>query len=92
MGNVEGRETQARQHDRFREGSEKGLRGGFSSLRQRNAREMVVGHIRTLMNGSRTSVPIFPKIAFEGVVVIIARAHIGRWEEKRTVRSFCVIS
>jgi hypothetical protein len=44
------------------------------------------------MNGSRTSVPIFPKIAFEGVVVIIALAHIGRWEEKRTVRSFWVIS
>ena len=27
---------------------------------------MVVGHIRTLMKGSRTSVPIFPKIAFRG--------------------------
>ena len=25
-------------------------------------------------------------------VVVIARGHIGRWEEKRTVRSFGVIS
>ena len=47
---------------------------------------MEVGHIRTLMNGSRTSVPIFPKIAFEWVVVVIAHAHI--WQEgRRSVRS-----
>jgi len=60
----------------------------FSTTEKRE--EMVVGHIRTLMNGSRTSVPIFPKIAFEG-------RHYAwtNWQvvvEKRTVRSFGMIS
>jgi hypothetical protein len=33
-----------------------------------------------------------PENRLRGGRVIIALAHIGRWEEKRTVRSFCVIS
>jgi len=45
--------------------------GGVSLLYDKeNAREMVVGYIRTLMNGSRVSVPIFPKIAVKSFGMI----------------------